>query len=395
MNTKSIVAVVKKPKVVPRAAKAVVKKPKATPKVAKAVVKKPRATPKAAKAVVKKPKATPKATPRAVPKVAKAVVKKPRKYNNINGGVGSVNSGSLANTNGVLAASASRMSNGLFKIKSSRAVTHAPQVSQNAPIKSDKRPSPRELLYKIKDDYFENFVKKRWDFKVYDLIILVNNMAENLNKFFEDFLLYYPNIIFKYPANYKHKERLFKRSLLNYQQDHLDILNIIVKYIKKRISVLAYLSLSSKNIYSGVLDGSQEGKTEYDKGKFKFFDSSKLENLPEHIKKILKNKKFSFGDDIFFYYFGYRNKGQFYYIAMKLNLILIDFLEHIQLMEINEPVDDLYRGALQEYIQEVKDTAIEILVYFENYKWTLSNEIYNYTGDNSRLRHHQRMHGIR
>ncbi len=385
MNTKSVVA---KPRVA-KAAKAVLK---TAPKVVKAVVKKPKAVPKAvvkklkvAKVVVKKPKTA---------KVAKAVVKKPRKYNNINGGAGSVNSGSLANTNGVLAASMSRMSNNMFG-KNSRAVSQVPQASQKAPIKSDKRPSPRELLYKIRDDYSENFVEKKWNFKVNDLIILVNNIAENLNKFFEDFLRYYPNIIFKYPDNYKHKERLFKRSLLKYQQGHLDILNIIVKYLKKRVSLSTYLSLSSKNIYSGVLDGSQEGKTEYDKGKYKFFDSSKLENLPKNIINKLKEQEFSFGDDIFFYYFGYRNEGQFYYIAMQLNLILIDFLEHIQLMEINELTDDLYREALQKYIQKVKETAIEILVYFEKCKSTLSKEIYNYTGDNSRLRHQQSMHGIR
>jgi len=83
MNTKSVVAVPKKPKV----AKAVPKKPKVAkavpkkPKVAKAVPKKP----KVAKAVPKKPKVE-KAVPKK-PKVAKAVVKKPKKYNNINGGV--------------------------------------------------------------------------------------------------------------------------------------------------------------------------------------------------------------------------------------------------------------------------------------------------------------------
>jgi hypothetical protein len=71
MNTKSVVAVPKKPKV----AKAVPKKPK----VAKAVPKKP----KVEKAVPKKPKVA-----KAVPKATKTVVKKPKKYNNINGGVG-------------------------------------------------------------------------------------------------------------------------------------------------------------------------------------------------------------------------------------------------------------------------------------------------------------------
>jgi hypothetical protein len=35
------------------------------------------------------------------------------------------------------------------------------------------------------------------NFTVYDLLPLIENISENLNKFFEDFLYFYPIIIFK------------------------------------------------------------------------------------------------------------------------------------------------------------------------------------------------------
>jgi hypothetical protein len=339
--------------------KSVVAKPKVAPKVVKAVVKKPKAMPKVAKAVVKKPKAVP-----------KAVVKKPRKYNNINGGVGS------GRISGTIAASMSRMSNNMFG-KNSRAVSQAPQspqapqALQKTPIKSVKIPYPRILLYNIIHDYHK-LLNLKVGFTVYDLIILINNMAENLNKFFEDFLRYYPDIIFKYPKNYKLKTRIFRQSLLNYQQYHLDILNIIVRYVRKIRGILVPTTGYNLTIYSGVLDGSQKGKTEYDKGEYKFFDSYKLEDLPEYIIKILKEQRFTFGDDIYYNYIDYNKKGSFYNIAMKINLILQEFFGHIQLMDINKSrVLSTYKTQeLLNYIKAVKTAALK---YFGDIQYNIAD----------------------
>jgi hypothetical protein len=318
MNTKSVVAAVKKPKVA-KAAKAVVKKPKAVPKATKAtkvVVKKPKAVPKVAKAVPKVAKAA---------KATKAVVKKPRKYNNINGGVGS----GRGSTYSV------RLSR-----KSNAVVDEFPQIQEETqPL------SPRILLKKILDGYKEGNI-----LSVYHLILLINNMAENLNKFFENLLLYYPNIILRYPDDYK------KKGVLNYQQYHLDILKIIVAYVRKINYNPSFLIPYNPNIYSVVLDGK-----EYRKGKSKFFHSYKLEDLPEHIIIKLQGEEFTFGD-IIIYNVLYNSAGKYNEIAIKLNLILQLFFVHIyQYMEIQnqDVLDEETLRKCEKYINEVKKAALE------------------------------------
>jgi hypothetical protein len=294
-----------------------------------------KAVPKAAKAVVKKPRVVPKVAKAA--KAAKAVVKKPRKYNNIIGGVVSGRDSTYS---------------GVFSRKSNAVVDEFQQIQEETqPL------SPSILLKKILDGYKEIDI-----LSVYDLILLINNMAENLNKFFEDFLLYYPNIIFRYPDDYK------KKGLLNYQQYHLDILKIIVAYVKKINYDPSFLIPYNPNIYSVVLDGK-----EYRKGKSKFFHSYKLEDLPEHIIIKLKGKPFTFGD-IIHYNVLYDSAGKYYNIAIKLNLILQLFFFHIyQYMEIQnqDELDKETLGKCKIYIEEVKIAALKY--YWETFHMDKNN----------------------
>jgi hypothetical protein len=69
----------------------------------------------------------------------------------------------------------------------------------NKIIEQRSPPSSSNLLNKILCDYNALFVSKIMpnNFTVYDLLPLIENISENLNKFFEDFLYFYQIIIFK------------------------------------------------------------------------------------------------------------------------------------------------------------------------------------------------------
>ncbi len=67
----------------------------------------------------------------------------------------------------------------------------------NKIIEQRSPPSSSNLLNKILGDYNALFVSKIMpnNFTVYDLLLLIENISENLNKFFEDFLYFYGFII--------------------------------------------------------------------------------------------------------------------------------------------------------------------------------------------------------
>ena len=345
MNTKSISAVVKKPRATP---KAVVKKPKATPK---AVVKKPKATPKA---VVKKPK------------VAKAVVKKP-----IRGGVGSRSS------NGTKAL-IGRVFTRLTGRTPSNAV--APMPTSVSPINIEKkgrldflkriRPSPSALLDKIKDtyiSYMDNLLGVEY-ITAYDLLVLIDTIAFNLNTFFEDFLYYYPTIKFK-------GNKYVDDDLLTYQSKFVRLIENIRRYLHNLHLGGKYIAIPykiyegnldpSKIVYSGILDGTQEGIEGYKRSPLNFFTNKLIISLDElleqhkeisHYRRDYKQKNINIGD---FLCFVGNSSIYLHNIMTDLNDILQQFFKHIQSIGIN---DDL-----------VKDTAKENLRVISSYpyKWNL------------------------
>ena len=394
MNTKSIVAVVKKPKAakVAKVAKAVVKKPKATPKVAKAVVKKPKAAPKAAKAVVKKPK------------IAKAVVKKP-----ISGGVGSKAKSSIGATiRGVLSASARRIgrtfsrqgktpSNAVVPTNLSPTTTGLlPRQQGNTPSNTvvptslspttiereaqldflkSMRPLPNILLDKIKDtyiSYMDELLKNKF-ITAYDLLVLIDAIATDLNKFFEDFLYYYPTIIFK------GNKKAYAYDLLTYQSKFVRLIENIRYYInrlgisyhtvKPRKGDLYFIKGDlyfepSTIVYNGILDGTRT-KGMYERKRLNFFTNKliitleELNKLDPYYRRLLNDDNINFGRLLV--YVG-EEPIEFDKIIIELNEILLDFFGHIQSMEINEDKsaqeDDKIKQS-SKYIELVKKTARE------------------------------------
>jgi hypothetical protein len=385
MNTKSVVAAVKKPRATP---KTVVKKPKATPKVAKAakaVVKKPKAT-KAAKAVVKKPKAA-KAVPKAA-KVAKAAVKK-----SIRGGAGSRSSnGTKALIGGVFSASASAKRIGrAFSRFTGKTPSNAvaPMPTSVSPINIEKkgrldflksmRPSPSVLLDIIKDtyiSYMDNLITVEY-ITAYDLLVLIEIIAFNLNTFFEDFLYYYPTIKFK-GDEYANDD-----NLLTYQSKFVRLIENIRRYIQNlRLGGLdigipyfrnKYLDPSTI-VYSGILDGTQEGIEGYKRSTLNFFTNELIISLDElleqhkeysHYRRHYKQKGINIGD--FFLLVGNRSI-YLHNIMTDLNDILQQFFKHIQSIGINEGVGALDEKK-KEYMRVVKDTAKENLRIISSYPY--------------------------
>jgi hypothetical protein len=98
---------------------------------------------------------------------------------------------------------------------------------------------------KILDDYNALFVDKIISdseiFTVYDLLVLIENIADNLNKFFEDFLHFYPIIIFKVNQIYYDDYYDDDKKILKFQDDFVKINSIIRSYIE-------YLGRSSNKI---------------------------------------------------------------------------------------------------------------------------------------------------
>ena len=371
MNTKSIVAVVKKPKIAPKAAKAVVKKPKIAPKAAKAVVKKPKIAPKAAKA-------------------AKAVVKKP-----IRGGAGSKAESRIgASIRRIFSASARRIGSTFLRLQRktpSNAVVAPTNLSPTAIVKGERlyilkrvRPSPSVLLDVIKDtyiSYMNKIIEKK--FTAYDLLVLIDIIAFNLNTFFEDFL--YNQSTIKFKVNMKMKA--YADDLLTYQSKFVKLIQDIRYYIHK-------FGVSYKNkpkrgeeyfdastiVYNGILDGTQEGiEGYYAKSRLNFFTN----RLILDIESLDSLDKFKLKQKIYFGSFASVNDNlliEFNILMIELNEILQEFFEHIQHMEINEGVSVLDENKLKqnrEYIKVVKETAIvnlRIITWFSTY--TLKPTIY-------------------
>jgi hypothetical protein len=397
MNTKSVVAKPKAAKAAVKAAKAVVKKPKAVPKATKAVVKKPKAA-KAAKAVVKKPKAA---------KVAKAVVKKPIKYNNINGGGGS----SRSSTSGV-----GSYLRKLFPFKrTSNAVAPIPPVIKEdtpvveepsrAPIEKCVRPSPSNLLNKILQDYKTLFVDKiiEKDFTLYDLLFLIENIADNLDKFFEEFLHFYPIIIFNVDdeKTYYGDDNKFLKF-----QDELVKINSRIRYYvgtlidRPTITYRIFENIvvekfeppakdlkpdgkldTSKMVYNGILDGTQKGRKEYMKSGLNFFRFKYILNLNKQRKA---NKiqylcyKLYFGDELLVTGEGQNNEYKdFNHIVEGLYIILQVFFSYILFMEINDKKEvhtDII-DQCKDYITTAKQSARQNLILFNKLYQRLNEAI--------------------
>ena len=404
MNTKSVVAVVKKPKVVPKVAKAVVKKPKATPKVAKVVVKKPKATPKVAKAVVKKPKATPKVAkavvnkPKATLKVVKAVVNKPIRGGGMNrasirglfSATGRIGRGLFSRlqgrtpSNAVVPTNLSPPTTELFSRLQGRTPSNAVVPTNLSPTTIERgvqldflksmRPLPNILLDKIKDTYI-SYMDKLLENKLitaYDLLVLIDTIATDLNNFFEDFLYYYPTIIFK------SNKKAYADDLLTYQSKFVRLIENIRYYIN-RLGISYHTVKPQKGdlyfkkgdlyfepstiVYNGILDGSRT-KGMYERKRLNFFTNKliitlkELNNLDPYYKRALN-------DNIYFgrllVYVG-EDPIQFDKIIIELNEILQEFFGHIQSIEINEDKsmqeDDKIRQG-SKYIELVKKTARE------------------------------------
>ena len=351
MNTKSVVAVVKKPKVVPKVAKAVVKKPKATPKVAKAVVNKPKATLKVVKAVVNKP---------------------------IRGG--GMNRASIRG----LFSATGRIGRGLFSRLQGRTPSNAVVPTNLSPTTIERgvqldflksmRPLPNILLDKIKDTYI-SYMDKLLENKLitaYDLLVLIDTIATDLNNFFEDFLYYYPTIIFK------SNKKAYADDLLTYQSKFVRLIENIRYYIN-RLGISYHTVKPQKGdlyfkkgdlyfepstiVYNGILDGSRT-KGMYERKRLNFFTNKliitlkELNNLDPYYKRALN-------DNIYFgrllVYVG-EDPIQFDKIIIELNEILQEFFGHIQSIEINEDKsmqeDDKIRQG-SKYIELVKKTARE------------------------------------
>ena len=384
MNTKSIITVVKKPKATPKVAKATPKVAKATPKVAKAtpkvakaVVKKPKATPKVAKAVVKKPKAT--------PKVAKAIVKKP-----IRGGGGKELVKYVKNMFGTRSNAVLPTSNRLTQVIEETPVVEEPL---KAPVEGCMQQSPSILLQNILDDYKTLFVDKILgnNLTVYDLLVLIENIANNLNKFFEDFLHYYPIIIFEVNTS---KDRTiyygYDKTFLRFQDKFVKINSVIRYYITHlggryftrpefmetsfpKYSVSrehrSYYDRSTwfldtpKVLYNGVLDGTQKGIKEYESSGLKFFKFKYILELKKYETETMsdnespltlyKDYRLIFGDSFDLGEIGKLNED----IVIKSYEVLRDFFNYIEFMKINPEINPEIIVVCRKYIEDAKKTA--------------------------------------
>jgi hypothetical protein len=331
-------------------------------------------------AVVKKPKAA---------KAAKAVVKKP-----IRGGVGSKAKSRIgASIREVFSASARRIGSTFLRLQRktpSNAVAPT-NLSPTAIVKGERlyilkrvRPSPSLLLDVIKEtyiSYINKIIEKK--FTAYDLLVLIDIIAFNLNTFFEDFLYNHSTIKFK--VNMKMKA--YADDLLTYQSKFVKLIQDIRYYIHK-------FGVSYKNkpkrgeeyfdastiVYNGILDGTQEGiEGYYAKSRLNFFTN----RLILDIESLDSLDKFKLKQKIYFGSFASVNDNlliEFNILMIELNEILQEFFEHIQHMEINEGVSVLDEDKIKQnrvYIKVVKETAIvnlRIITWFSTY--TLKPTIY-------------------
>jgi hypothetical protein len=355
---------------------------------------------KSAKAVVKKPRSA-----KAVVKATKAVVKKPKKYNG--GGSGMSIFGHLKS---YLPRITKKKSNAVAPTAVINEEQQAPEP-QKAPIEKCVRPSSSKLLNKILDDYNALFVDKITSdseiFTVYDLLVLIENIADNLNKFFEDFLHFYPIIIFKVVNKNDHEFYYDDdNKFLKFQEEFVEINSIIRSYIenlgrstnniprfwgtqniyyvplpehysKIRYDghpVVTYLD-TSKIVYNGILDGTQKGIKEYKKSGLKFFKFEYILKLKDYVKMrtssspltLYKLHGITFGDSLF----GSKNKIHEFNIVIVEGLykILRDFFSYIKFMEIkegNDKIDPEIKKECEKYINDAKITAKKKLADLDN-----------------------------
>ena len=237
------------------------------------------------------------------------------------------------------------------------------------------RPLPNILLDKIKDtyiSYMDELLKNKF-ITAYDLLVLIDAIATDLNKFFEDFLYYYPTIIFK------GNKKAYAYDLLTYQSKFVRLIENIRYYInrlgisyhtvKPRKGDLYFIKGDlyfepSTIVYNGVLDGTRT-KGMYERKRLNFFTNKliitleELNKLDPYYRRLLNDDNINFGRLLV--YVG-EEPIEFDKIIIELNKILLDFFGHIQSMEINEDKsaqeDDKIKQS-SKYIELVKKTARE------------------------------------
>ena len=207
----------------------------------------------------------------------------------------------------------------------------------------------------------------------YDLLVLIDAIATDLNKFFEDFLYYYPTIIFK------GNKKAYAYDLLTYQSKFVRLIENIRYYInrlgisyhtvKPRKGDLYFIKGDlyfepSTIVYNGVLDGTRT-KGMYERKRLNFFTNKliitleELNKLDPYYRRLLNDDNINFGRLLV--YVG-EEPIEFDKIIIELNKILLDFFGHIQSMEINEDKsaqeDDKIKQS-SKYIELVKKTARE------------------------------------
>jgi hypothetical protein len=207
-------------------------------------------------------------------------------------------------------------SNAVVPTSNRQVIEETPVVEepQKAPIEGCLQQSPSILLKKILDDYKTLFVDKIVpnEFTVYDLLVLIENIANNLNKFFEDFLHFYPIIIFKVDEKGNKTYYDDDMKFLKIQDRFVKINSIIRYYIEKlgnmyynkprfaRTRFIGYSLLkehytternygtyldTSKIVYNGILDGTQKGIKEYKRAMLNFFKFKYILKLKDYDMK--------------------------------------------------------------------------------------------------------------
>jgi hypothetical protein len=240
----------------------------------------------------------------------------------------------------------------------------------------------------------ENLIRNEY-ITAYDLLVLIEKIAFNLNTFFEDFLYYYPTIKFK------GDKYVDDDNLLTYQSKFVKLIENIRHYIHnlklggRDIAIPYYVngySDPSTIVYSGILDGTQEGIEGYKKSPLNFFTNELIISLDKlleqhteysHYRKYYKQKEINIGE---FLLFVGNNSIYLHNIMTDLNDILQQFFRHIQSIGINDDVGALEKEKIvqsRKYIKLVNDTAKENLriISFYPYKFNIMIEAQKQEGN--------------
>jgi hypothetical protein len=272
-------------------------------------------------------------------KSAKVALKKPKKNMNVGGGTGSsrIKISTTKKTN----LSPKAASPQTLVIQNSRSLP--PIIS----IDLSRIQIFISIFGEIIGDYQKLFINKiqQGKFTLYDLIIFINNITARLNKFFENFLDYYPYIKFE-----KNRSFDFYDNMLKYQSKFIYLINYIHRYIvnigkTKRIGNLQYqfpliqswngYHIDSSSILYGAGLYANEGdkdmlvKSNYKKSDLYFFKS--YLDYPRDNLEQLKQFNISFNtnlaiiqrpDDLYFI--------ESDHIIKELHNILEGFFDHIK-----------------------------------------------------------------